>query len=165
MTDKPRWVVPNTLARDTSSTVGLYARLRTALLDYLTPGGERLADYLGSERIYVRAQPEPPAFPYITLLLDRTTTPGFNAYRETAVLEVQAVGRPESQLPLVESCMDIVDQCLLSLTDPASGLIVGRSRRRYTVPAFTDPADSSVVAVVGQYDLILWPLVLTERAE
>jgi hypothetical protein len=168
MTDpnlKPRWAVPGTLTRDnTRSTAAIYARLRWLMLQYVTPAGERLVDYLGGDRIWVRAQPEPPVFPYLTLLLDRTTTPGFNSYRETATLEVQAIGRPEAQLPLVESAMDIVDQCLLSLTDPYTGLMVGRSRRRYTLPQFTDPADTTVVGVVGQYELYLWPQVLTERA-
>ncbi len=166
VTGLPRWVVPGTLPRDnTSSTVALYARLRWLMLQYISPSGQRLVDYLGGERLYVRAQPEPPVFPYLTLLLDRTTTPGFNSYRETATLEVQAIGRPEAQLPLVESAMDIVDQCLLSYTDATAGLTVSRNRRRYTIPQFTDPADSTVVGVVGQYDLYLWPQVLTDRAE
>ena len=60
--------------------------------------------------------------------------------------------------------MDIVDQCLTALTANASGLMVGRGRTRQTVPQLTDPADSSVVAVVANYELYLWPIVLTSRA-
>jgi hypothetical protein len=29
----------------------------------------------------------------------------------------------------------------------------------------TDPADSSVVAVIANYEMFLWPRVLTERAD
>jgi hypothetical protein len=60
--------------------------------------------------------------------------------------------------------MDLVDQCLTSYTNPSSGLIVGRSRTRNTVPLFSDPADSTVVAVLATYELYLWPTVLTSRA-
>jgi hypothetical protein len=100
----------------------------------------------------------------LTLRLDRVSLPAFNGYRETAILEVQGVGKPDSQLPLVESAMDIVDQAMTSLTASSSGLIVGRSRTRQTIPQLTDPADSSVVAVVANYELFLWPRVLTARA-
>ena len=162
---KPQWVVPGSLSTGTTlSTVALYARLRRALLDYRAPQGERLIDYLGAERVYVRAMPEPPVFPYMTLLLDRTSDASFNGYRETAQLEVQAIGKPESQLPLVESAMDIVDQCLTALTDADAGLIVARSRSRQTIPQFTDPAESTVVGVIARYQMYLWPQVLTSRA-
>jgi hypothetical protein len=113
--------------------------------------------------VYVRAQPEPPVFPYLTLLLNRTSDAAYNGYRETAVLEVQAIGKPESQLPLVETAMDLVDQCLTAYTDPASGLMVGRSRNRFTLPLFTTPAESQTVGVVATYNLFLWPVVLTSR--
>lgn len=161
---KPKWVVPNNALRNgTGSTVALYARIRSLLLAHKTPQGERLADYLGGERVYVRAQPQPPSYPYVTLRLDRVTTPWASGYRETAILEVQAIGQPEAQLPVIESAMDIVDGCLLSLTDSGAGLMVGRTRQRNTLPMFTDDADSTVVGVVANYDLILWPTVLTTR--
>jgi hypothetical protein len=161
---KPKWVVPNnTLRQGTGSTVAIYARIRSLLLAHVTPQGERLADYLGSENVWVRAHPQPPTFPYLTLRLDRVSTPWASGYRETAQLEVQAIGQPEAQLPVIESAMDIVDGCLLSLTDNDAGLMVGRTRQRGTIPQFTDPADSTVVGVVATYDLILWPTVLTTR--
>jgi hypothetical protein len=163
---QPRAVVPGNLQKpSTASTVHIYATIRQALLDYVSPGGARLVDYVGSPpRIYVRAQPPSVVFPYLTLLLSRTSQSGYNGYRETAQLEVQAIGKPESQLPLVETAMDIVDQCLTAYTQPGTGLIVGRSRTRATVPQFTDPAESSTVGVIATYDLYLWPLVLTSRA-
>ena len=161
---KPRWVVPGTVERNkTSSTVDIYARLRWRLLQHVTPQGERLVDYLGAERIYVRAAPQPPSYPYITLRLERISTPWASGYRETASLEVQAIGQPESQLPLIESAMDIVDGCLLSYTDTVDGLMFARTRTRSTIPLFTDPADSTVVGVVSTFDLTLWPTVLTAR--
>ena len=165
--EKPRYVVPNSLdlKAATSSTVQIYATLRKALVDYVSPQDEMLRGCVGQpERIYVRSAPTGVAFPYITLLLSRTSLAAYNGYRETAQLEVQAIGRPESQLPLVESAMDLVDQCLTSYTNPSSGLIVGRSRTRNTVPMFSDPADSTVVAVLATYELYLWPTVLTSRA-
>lgn len=164
--EAPRYVVPGSLATPSSgSTVQIYATIRQALLTYTSPAGERLDDLLGEPvRLYVRAQPEPPIFPYVTLLLSRTSDAAYNGYRETAVLEVQAIGKPESQLPLVESAMDIIDQCLTAYTDPRAGLVVGRSRTRATVPLFTTPAESSTVGVIATYQLFLWPSVLTSRA-
>ena len=163
--EKPRWVVPGTVQTPgTTSTVQLYAMLRKAILDYETPQGERLVDFVGDPpRVYVRAAPEPPAFPYLTLLLSRTSDSSYNGYRETATLEVQAIGKPESQLPLVESAMDVIDQCMTAMQYAGDGLVVGRSRTRSTVPLFTSPAESATVGVVASYDLYLWPAVLTSR--
>lgn len=164
---KPRYVVPGSLATpSTNSTVQIYATIREALLAYVSPQGEMLRELMVNEpRIYVRAQPEPAVFPYLTLLLNRTSEAAYNGYRETALLEVQGLGKPESQLPLVESMMDLVDQCLTGMTFNASGLMVGRSRTRATVPLFTTPAESQTVAVVSTFTLYLWPVVLTSRAE
>lgn len=148
----------------TASTVQIYATIREAMLDYVSSDNERLAQFV-NERVYVRSQPNPAVFPYMTLLLNRTSLPAYNGYRETALLEVQAIGKPESQLPLIETAMDIVDQCLTGYSDARSGLMVGRSRNRQTVPMFTDPAESSVVSVVATYELFLWPRVLTVRAD
>lgn len=166
MTDKPRYTVPNSTATPSSgSTVQIYATIRRGLLEYESPQGERLSDFIGRDpRVYVRAQPEPAVFPYLTLLLNRTSLAAFNGYRETALLEVQAIGKPESQLPLVESAMDLVDQCLTAWTDARAGLTVGRSRTRQTVPMFSTPAESQTVAVIATYELFLWPSVLTSRA-
>lgn len=147
----------------TASTVQIYATLRDVMLNYVSSDNQRLAQFV-NDRVYVRSQPNPTLFPYLTLLLNRTSLTAFNGYRETAYLDVQAIGKPESQLPLVETAMDIVDQCLTAYTDARSGLMVGRSRTRQTVPMFTDPADSSVVSVICTYELFLWPRVLTVRA-
>jgi hypothetical protein len=160
----PTYVVPGSLQTpSTASTVQIYATIRKALLDYTSPSGDLLVNLIG-QRAYVRAAPADPLFPYLTLRLDRTSLSAYNGYRETAILEVQCIGKPESQLPLVESAMDIVDQCLTAYTDARSGIMVGRSRTRQTVPMMTDPADSSVVAVIANYELFLWPRVLTDRA-
>jgi hypothetical protein len=166
VTTKPRYVVPGSVPTpSTLSTVQIYATIRKALLEYRSPQDEMLRELVGDEpRIYVRAQPEPPVFPYLTLLLNRTSDAAYNGYRETAILEVQAIGKPESQLPLVESAMDLVDQCLTAYTAPESGLVVGRSRNRYTLPFFTTPAESQTVGVVATYNLFLWPVALTSRA-
>jgi hypothetical protein len=80
------------------------------------------------------------------------------------VLEVQAIGKPESQRPLVETAMDVVDQCLTAYTQTGDGLIVIRSRSRQTLPMFSDPAEAATVGVIAQYVLYLWPSVLTSRS-
>lgn len=162
---KPTYVVRGSLPTpSTASTVQIYATLRQAMLDYVTPQGERLATLLGhADNVFVRSAPPRVVFPYLSLLLNRTSQPAYNGYRETATLEVQAIGKPESQLPLVESAMDIVDQCLTGYSDPTDGLMVGRSRARNTVPMFSDPAESAIVSVVALYELSLWPSVLTSR--
>ena len=164
---KPRYLVPSVLGQTpaSGSTVDIYATIRRALLAYTSPQGERLRQYIGDpERIYVRAQPSPAVFPYLTLLMTRTSDASYNGYRETALLEVQAIGQPESQLPLVESAMDIVDQCLTAYTEPLNGLTVSRSRTRQTVPVFQTPADNQTVSVLCTYVMYLWPNVLTSRA-
>lgn len=160
----PTYVVPNSITASTASTVQIYKSIRDALLAYNGPSGDVLTDFV-ADRVYVRAAPSNPVFPYLTMRLDRVSLPAFNGYRETAVLEVQGVGKPDSQLPLVESAMDIVDQAMTALTLSSSGLISCRSRTRQTVPQLTDPADSSVVAVIANYELFLWPRVLTSRAD
>jgi len=164
-TDKPRYVVPGTVRTpSTGSTVAIYATLRQTILDYVSPQGERLTDFLGDPaRVFVRAQPEPVVFPYITLLLSRTSQAAYNGYRESVGLEVQAIGKPDAQLPTVESAMDVIDQCLTSLTYAGDGLMVGRSRARATIPQFTAPAEQTTVGVVSTYELYLWPQVLTSR--
>jgi hypothetical protein len=164
---KPRYVVPTSVSQQprSSSTVEIYATIRRALLDYESPQGERLRQFIGEpERIYVRSQPSPAVFPYLTLTLTRTSDAAYNGYRETALLEVQAIGQPESQLPIVESAMDVVDQCLTAYTQAVGGLMVGRSRTRTTVPVFQTPADNQTVSVLATYQLYLWPQVLTSRA-
>jgi len=164
---KPRYVVPTALPQqpNTGSTVDIYATIRRALLAYVSPQGERLRLLIGEpERVFVRSQPSPVVFPYLTLTLTRTSDAAYNGYRETATLEVQAIGRPESQLPVVESVMDLVDQCLTGYTEARAGLMVARSRRRYTVPVFQSPADDQTVQVVSLYEMYLWPNVLTSRA-
>lgn len=162
---KPKYVLPNTISTpSTASTVQIYATMRKAILDYVSPQGERLRDFVGSpERVYVRAAPANVVFPYLTMLLTRTSLTAYNGYRETAILEVQALGKPESQLPVVESAMDIVDQCMTAYTYNTDGVMVGRSRTRNTVPLLTDPAEAPLVGVVSSYELYLWPSVLTSR--
>jgi len=157
----PTYVVPGSLSLpSTASTTQLYGTIRKHLLDYVSPSSDTLAGFVGT-RVWVRAAPADPVFPYLTLRLDRVSLPAYNGYRETAILEVQGVGKPDSQLPLVESAMDIVDQAMASLSLASSGLMVSRGRTRQTVPQLTDPADSSVVAVVANYEMFLWPRVLT----
>lgn len=162
---KPKYVVPNSLSKpSTASTVQIYATLRQAMMDYVSPQGERLRDIVGfPERVYVRAAPTNVVFPYLTLLLTRTSLTAYNGYRESAVFEVQALGKPESQLPLIESAMDLVDQCLTGYLYNTDGVMVGRSRTRNTVPLLTDPAEAPLVGVVASYELYLWPSVLTSR--
>lgn len=148
----------------TASSAEIYARLRTLMLDYVGPDDDRLRDYLGGDRVYVRAVPEPVVFPYVTMRANRTSDSAYNGYRETMSLEVQCIGRPESQLPLVESAMDLIDQCLTSISDTVSGVMVCRGRTRQTIPQMSGPADAAVVGVIGTYEFFLWPVVLTSRA-
>jgi len=162
---KPRFVIGNSVVTpSTASSVQIYSTIRQALLDYVSTDGQRLSDFI-ADRIYVRAQPTPVVYPYMTLLLNRTSLTAYNGYRETALLEVQCIGRPESQLPMVETAMDIADQCMTAYTDARSGLSVARSRNRATLPMFTDAADSATSAVVSTYEMFLWPRVLTARLD
>ena len=162
---KPKFATANSIYTPSSaSTVQIYSTIRKNLLEYVSPDGHQLSEFVG-ERIYVRAAPEPAQFPYMILLLTRTSLTAYNGYRETALLDVQCIGKPESQLPMVESAMDLADQCLTAYTDARSGIMVGRSRTRNTIPMFSDPADSRVVGVISQYTFYLWPKVLTDRID
>lgn len=162
---KPRFATAGAIKTpSTASTVQIYSTIRQTLLDYVSSDNQRLAQFI-NDRIYVRSQPNPVQFPYMVMRLDRTSLAAYNGYREVAVLEVQCIGKPESQLPLIETAMDIVDQCLTAYTDPRSGIMVGRSRSRQTVPMLSDPSDASIVGVLGSYDFFLWPRVLTVRAD
>lgn len=165
-TPKPTATVPGAIRTPSSaSTVQLYATIRRGLLDYVSPDGERLADVLGDEaRVVIGQPPEPVVFPYLTLRLERTTLSAYNGYRETLALEVQAIGRPDLQRAIVETAMDLVDQCLTAWTDArAGGLFVCRARSRATVPPFTTPADHQVVGVVSTFEFFGWPSLLTVR--
>lgn len=162
---KPRFATKGAIQTpSTASTVQIYSTIRRAMLDYVSSDNQSLSQFI-SDRIYVRSQPNPVQFPYMVMRLDRTSLAAYNGYRETAVLEVQCIAKPESQLPLIETAMDIVDQCLTAYSDPSSGIIVGRSRSRQTVPMLSDPSDSAIVGVIGSYDFFLWPRVLTVRAD
>lgn len=155
---------PTLTLPSTASSIDLYATLRKILVDFVDVDSATLATILGSaDQVWTRAPKQPPVFPYLTLLLDRDTTAGFNGYRETARLEVQVIGKPESQLLLTERALDLVDRCMLSLLYTSDGLMTCRSRQRQTLPPFTAPAEVGTVGARGTYDLLLWTRSLTRR--
>lgn len=146
-------------APDTSTTELIYETLRRAILTYEGPSGESVSQpFGGEERVWVRAAPSPTVFPYIVLRLSRAPG-GANGYRERCSLEVQVIGRPESQQPLVLALADLVDACFLGYAEPASGLSFSRERTRDTLPQFLEPADKTVVGELMRYSLFIWPLV------
>jgi hypothetical protein len=158
------WEVETLGLPDTGTTNQIYATIREVLLAYVrADDGAQISDVVG-DRIKIRALSAPPEFPYITLLLDRTTTPGSNSYRETWRLEVQIIGKPAAQLSAVEWVADLVDLALLRITlaTPA-GLIYCSTRQRATLPQFTDPAEMGVVGVRLTFDLLAWPRALSRR--
>lgn len=173
------WVPPDD-TDTTAATTSLYTAIRDVLLGYVDPAvadnqyqlAALLAPANGSQsRIYIRNVPNVNnvKFPYVTLLLDRLSMPGSNTYAERAQLEVQVVGRPAAQGPLIEWIADRIDRCLLSLlltsaagqslTDYGIVRIVGRQRA--TLPPFTTPAETDVYGVRLAYDLWMYPRVLT----
>lgn len=151
-------VTPNT-----NSTQAVYATLRDAINSYVyPPNGLSVASALGNDddRVFVRAAPSPAPFPYITLRLTRVSSGAYNGYREECVLEVQVIGRPASQLPLVMQIADLIDGCFLGYAQPNSGLMFSRQRQRNTLPQFQTPADNTVVGEQMLFDVVIWPLVL-----
>lgn len=151
----------------TDTSLLIYQTIRRAMIDHVdapTNGG-RLRDVLGNpERIYIRSAPPRPTFPYVTLLLDRDTTAGYNSYRETMRCEVQIIGKPEGQLSVIEWAGDLIDRTLLSTLQHDSGFMSCRMRQRSTLPQFTDPAEAGTVAVRSVFDMLLWSRSLTVRA-
>lgn len=150
----------------TVSTTAIYATFRAAIAEYVRPTDNVTLDQLletnALDRIHVRAAPGRPQFPYITLRLSTTTLGAYNGYRQEGILEVQVVGKPESQLPLVEAIADLINGCFLGYKQPNSGLIFSRQSTRTTIPQFTDPADMNVVCEQLQFDVTLWPKLLTD---
>jgi hypothetical protein len=150
---------------DTSSTEAIYATLRAALIAYeRPPNGTTIRSLCGSDtnRVHVWAPPPSTPFPYLCLRLTRASGGAYNGYRETAQLEIQCIGRPESQLPLVQACMDIVDGAFLGYAEPGSGLMFSRERTRDTIPRFTEPADANAVGELSRFSFVFWPRVLTD---
>lgn len=177
------WIPPAD-AVTTDATTSLYTAIRAFLLAYTDPAVTNPANQIaallaasggGQARIYVRNVPNVNnlTYPYATLLIDRTTILGSNGYGERANLEVQIVGSPAAQGPLVEWIADRFDRALLSLrlssaADQSAtdfGIVTCRSRTRQTMPPFTTPADGNVYGVRAVYELWLYPRVLTSRSE
>jgi len=148
----------------TASTEAIYATLRADMLAYQRiPDGITIQMLMGGEaRVYVRAAPPTVKFPYIAMRLQRQSSGAYNGYREACMLEIQCIGRPESQLVLVSQIMDVVDGLFLGYRQPNAGLMFSRERARQTIPQFSQPADKDVVGEIAQYQLILWPQVLTD---
>lgn len=159
MTTPVRVTGPNT-----TSTELVYATVRQVLIAYVHPDTrvtlEQLLSASSEDRVWVRAMPSPAKFPYVALRLSRANSGASNSYRERAQLEIQVVGRPESQGPLVMSIADLVDAAFLGYKEPTSGLMFSRERTRDTVPQFGEPADKNVVVERLVFDLVIWPLLL-----
>ncbi|MCW5591058.1 MAG: hypothetical protein KIS74_03065 [Burkholderiales bacterium] len=166
MTNPGPWDADTLGLPDTGSTNQIYGTLVKVLADYVRPGDNaRLSQVLGSpERIKVGALGKLPEYPYLTLLLDRTTSPGSNSYRESWRLEVQIIGKPLGQRTAVEWAMDLVDAALLGvvLSQPGS-LLYCSLRQRATLPQFTDPAEIGTVGVRATFDFLAWPRALSRR--
>lgn len=153
------------IAPDTSSTEAIYATLRQAILNYeRPPNAVSIASLTGTDqnRVHIWAPPPKTLFPYVCLRLSRSSGGAYNGYRETATLEIQCIGRPESQLTLVQAMMDVIDGCFLGYKEPGSGLMFSRERTRDTIPRFTEPADANVVGEISRFSFVLWPKVLTD---
>lgn len=131
------------------------------MLEFSVNGTSLLTMFPGREVVYYARAPRSPIFPYITFLPTRTSLKEYGGYRELWDLEVQFFGRPEGQLPVVEDMADLVDGALTTLTMSSSGLVVGRSRTRSTLPMFSLPADIEVVGVLSRFSFFAWPRVLT----
>jgi hypothetical protein len=145
--------IPAADTTSTDATTAIYSAIRATLLAFSDPAISNPAYQLGvllaavppepQARIFIRNVPNVNAvkYPYVTLLLDRTTILGSNGYGERALLEVQTVGNPAAQGPLVEFIADRIDRCLLSLrlSSDDFGIVTCRQRQRATAPPFTTP--------------------------
>lgn len=147
---------------DTSTSNRIEATLRKIMLETEVNGDSLLSLFPGREVVYTNRAPRQVVFPYITMLLTRTSLKEYNGYREVWDLEVQFFGRPEGQYPLVNQMADLVDAALTCLTLSSAGLVVGRSRTRQTLPMFATPADIEVVGILSRYSMFAWPQVLTD---
>lgn len=152
------------ISASTASSDDIYATLRNALLNYESSNGQQSVKQLcdGREPVYVNRAPDSPAFPYITLRLDRVSLPAYNGYREEFMFEVQVLGKPSSQMRLVEQLADVVDAVFFGYLESGSGLMFSRSRSRTSLPMFNAPADKEVVGVVMRFTIKAWPRVLTD---
>lgn len=153
----------------TTSTGTLAATLRTQLRTFQASGSptpDTLADVLKGQGIYVVQGPAQIAagdYPYGIMRLQSRRRPGeYAGERETMELELQLFGRPRSEQTNIETYADIADQAMLRYLNGSSGIIFSGSGHRDTLPVMAPPADREVVAVRCVYDLIVWPVYLTQ---
>ncbi len=153
----------------TTSTEVMVTTLRTRLLDFQalgSPTPSTLSSVLQGQGIYYVQGPakvSAATFPYAIMLLGTRERAGeYMGEREQVELELQFFGRPRSEQYTIEGYADVADQALLRYEDTSSGVMFSGASRRDTLPVFPPPADREVVAVRCVYDLVVWPVFLTQ---
>ena len=147
----------------TTSTANIWRTVRSRILGYQPPSGATLQTRLGG-RFYMVQAPDDADWPHAIGRLTLPSSGAYNGERLEGELELQIYDRPRSKAEALEDMADVADQAMLRYADATSGLIFSRERRRDTLPAFLPPADREVVAIRLVYQLVVWPLYLTQHA-
>jgi hypothetical protein len=147
----------------TTSTANLWRQMRVRLLTYVPRSGATLRTRIGDRLYYVQA-PDNAAWPHGIATLRLPNDGAYNGERLEGELEVLLYDRPRSKQEALEDMADIADQAMLRYADGTSGLVFSRERRRDTLPANLPPADREVCGIRLVYQLVVWPLFLTQHA-
>jgi hypothetical protein len=144
----------------TTTTTALLAALRLRLLTFQPMDGDdplatRLVGGLGA------TVPDGASFPYGALRLMNHAA-SCNDVRRTAQLEVQLYCQPRENLGELEAIADVVEQALHGYADSAGGLVKCRLSDRDTLPRFPKPADAELGAIRLVFDLVTFPLFITQ---
>ena len=147
----------------TTSTANIWRTVRSRILGYQPPTGATLQTRLSGRLYYVQA-PDNAPWPHGIGTLRLPSSGAYNSERLDGELELMLYDRPRSKAEALEDMADVADQAMLRYADGSSGLVFSRERRRDTLPAFLPPADREVVAIRLVFQLVVWPLYLTQHA-
>jgi hypothetical protein len=147
----------------TTSTANVWRQVRSRILTYQPPTGTTLQARLVGRLYHVQAPDDAP-WPHAIGVLRLRTDGAYNGDRKEGELEVTLYDRPRSRAEALEDMADVVDQAMLRYADGSNGLVFSREGRRDTLPAFLAPADREVCAIRLVYQLVVWPVYLTQHA-
>jgi hypothetical protein len=142
----------------TISTDRLYATLVAGALAYVSAGsGVALGTSL-SNRLFRQAAAKDAAYPYAVFSLRTPQLPdGDQGLKAVYQLEAFVYHRPRSAQAEAEGYADTLASYLRTLRDASNGLVYATDVVAESLPAFTSPADSSIVQVRITAKVHVWP--------
>lgn len=146
----------------TVSTDRLKATLVAGALAAVSAGsGVTLGTSLGN-RLYREAAPKDAAYPFLVVSLRSPQQPdGNQGLKQEYQLEAFVFHRPRSAQAEAEGYADTFASYLRTLRDASNGLVYATDVNAESLPAFTTPADASIVQIRVTAKLHVWPSFLS----